>query len=160
MGKRPAAVGQVAGPTTTFPVPFGASVSFNAYGGRFVCMTASYAYLVGTESVSNILGWADVGTVSSSSTAGDIFPVNFSKEAVYEMPLTTSYTETNLKARIGLCADVEVATGVQYVDANSATCNQVRIVGYRYYGPANGEQTVYVQRVEGVMGSLSYTGVA
>jgi len=155
---RPVAYGQVGGPTDCYPVPCASYTSFNSYGGKFVCMISSYAYLVGTASVSNILGWANMGTVSTAVTNGDMVPVNFSDDAVYEMPLTTSYTETDLKSRIGMTCDVQVTSGVQYVNLASSTYDQVRIVGYRYYGSANGEQSALVKLVR--YGMQTVTGVS
>ncbi len=155
---RPVAYGQVCGSDFAASFPAGASVSFNANSGKFVCMSSSYLYLVGTASKSDIVGWAQAGTMSTQSTAGrDLISVLQDRDGIYEMPLSRSFTETELKSRLGLTCDITVTDNIQTASISSSTYDQLQIVGYKYYGDQTGEQSVLV-RLYG--SNLTYTGVA
>lgn len=163
---KPVGYGQVSGGKAVYDFPAGASVSIRPESGKWMCMTSSYAYLVGTSSNSNIIGYAEIGgTFSTAATAGnDLVPVNTDRSAVVEMPILPSvgsYTETNLKARLMMHCDINLSTnGIQYADTATSTLNQIQIVGYKYYGSALGEQTVLVRlAVTGLAGVPTYTEV-
>ncbi len=145
---RPVAYGQVDTNENIREVYCAASQPFQANGGKFVHLGASsmLATLASGSNTANLVGWALVGTFSSSSTAGkDIVPVNFHQDATYEMPINATQSETQLKALVGKVTDLEVSSGIQYVNYDAATDMTIQIVGYKYYGIGTGEQSVLVR---------------
>ncbi len=138
--------GQVAGPETNLEFEVGASTIFKHLGGAFVQIDANQRVIIAVAGVLDIIGWAFTGDFTASSTAGNTkVSVNINKEAVYEMPIDTARTETQLKALVGSTCDIIVTSDIQYADFDASTNDILQIVGYRYYGSALGEQTLLVK---------------
>lgn len=155
---RPATYGQVFGGNTTVEIWAGASQPFQANSGRFVHVenTSRLATLASGTQLKDLIGWADVGTFSSSSTAGqDKIPVIIDQTAVFEMPINATQTETELRYLVGKTCDIEISGGIQYANYDASTDLTLQIVGYQYYGPGTGEQSLLVR----LRGSLSGTEV-
>lgn len=145
---RPAVYGQVNTIEDIHEVRTAASQGFQANGGKFVHLaTASrLATIASGACLMDLVGWATVGTFSTSSTVGqDAVPVNFADDAVYEMPINATQTETQLKQLVGKVCDIETSSGIQYANYDAATDKTLQIVGYKYYGSGTGEQSVFVR---------------
>lgn len=145
---RPVAYGQVFGGRTIVGIRASASVPFQANSGKFVRLnTASrLATLASGTGIQDLIGWADVGTFSTSSTVGqDVIPVNVDVTAVYEMPINVTQTETQLLQLIGKVCDLETSSGIQYANHDAATDKTLLVVGYKYYGAGTGEQSLLVK---------------
>lgn len=146
---RPVAYGQAFGGRAIVDVWTTASQTFQANSGKWVGVenTSRTATLVSGTYTNNILGWADVGTFTSSSTDGaDIIPVNTDMEAVYEMPINATQSEHQLKLLKGKVCDIVLTSNIQYAAYNAATDKTLLIVGYKYYGSGTGEQSLLVKR--------------
>lgn len=143
---RPVAYGQ-AFEEPVVQVPAAASQPFQANGGKFVILnTSRHATLASGGNTSDVFGWAEVGTFSSSSTAGqDIIGVNIALDATYEMPINATQTESQLKLLVGKTCDIEVVGGIQYANYDASSDDTIEIVGYKYYGSGSGEQSVLVR---------------
>jgi hypothetical protein len=131
-----------------------ASQNFQANGGRFVYLNSSrHAVIASGGNILDLIGWADVGTYSGSTTAGaDKVPVNVALGAEYEIPINATRTEAQLIALVGKVCDLETSSGVQYANYDAATDKTIQIVGYKYYGSGTGEQSLLV-RLYGSAGS-------
>lgn len=156
---RPVAYGQANKEQSVVRVWANAGEPFQANGGRIVYLATNSRLAtllkVATSSNDNIIGWAEVGTFSTSTTTGaDIIPVNIHRDAVYEMPLNYTQTETQLKMLIGKTCDTQYASGVQYANPSTSTFDILQVVDYKYYGSGTGEQSVLVRLVEK---NISYT---
>jgi len=157
---RPVAYGQAYGGKLMVDIACAASQPFQANGGKWVHLaTASMlATLSSGANTANLVGWADVGTLSSSSTAGnDIVPVNLALDAAYEMPINATQTETQLRQLVGKLCDIEIASAIQYADYDASSDNSLQIIGYKYYGSEAGEQSLICRLNHGAI--TSYTGV-
>lgn len=157
---RPVAYGQVFGSNACLPVPAAASQVFEAKGGKFVYLhsTARTAILAGQSDTTDLVGWADVGSMTTASTAGeDIINVNMAQDGVYEIGINGSQTESELKTKIGEVCDLYINASIQYAAINSATDDTLKILGYKYYGSLLGEQSVLV-RLNQI--NITLTGVA
>jgi len=143
---RPVSYGQVSGSNFASPFLNSANLSFVARSGKFVALSASYIGLAGAASVTDIVGWALSGETSYSATAGkDEISVITDRNAVFEMPISNTMTRTELQARVGLTCDLYLTGGKQYASPTSSTYDQLQIVGYKYYGSGDGEQSVLVK---------------
>jgi hypothetical protein len=120
----------------------GAAIAFKATGGKFVTgFGDSLALSVAADT--GILGWAEIGEVTTSTT--DIITVNVAKDAVYEMPIDAARTKEQLIDLIGKTCDIIVTSGIQYADYDASSDDILQIVGFGYYGPNAGEQTLFVR---------------
>ena len=144
---RPVAYGQAFGGTFCVPVPAAASQPFQANGGKFVILNSSrHATLASGGNTSDLVGWAEVGTFSSSSTAGnDIISVNMAADSAYEIPINATQTESQLKLLVGKTCDIETVSGLQYANYDASSDDTLEIVGYKYYGSRTGEQSLLVR---------------
>lgn len=144
---RPVAYGQAFGGNLCVPVPAAASQPFQANGGKFVILNSSrHATLASGGNTSDLVGWAEAGTFSSSSTAGaDIVSVNMAADSVYEMPINATQTESQLKLLVGKICDIETVSGLQYANYDASTDDTLEIIGYKYYGSGSGEQSLLVR---------------
>lgn len=130
----------------TIEIPCQASVAFKYNGGKFVTQDSNQRIGLSIAGDTKIIGWAEVGEFTTSSTAGqDKVSVNVAKDAVYEMPIDAAQTEAQLKALIGKTCDIIVTNGVQYADYDASSDDVLQIVGYHYYGSDSGEQTLLVR---------------
>lgn len=144
MGSQPS-YGQIAGPLVTVQAPAKASQNFELKSGKFVYSDSGYM-TIATSGTAQIFGSALIGDKTTGSSDGnDTLTVNVSTDAIYELPINATKTEAQLIALVGLAADLITTANIQYVDNAAATDNVVMIVGYRYYGSASGEQTLYVR---------------
>lgn len=146
---RPVAYGQAYGGREVIKLRAAASQPFQANGGKFVFLgtTSRLATLASGTCTADLIGWADVGTFSTSSTVGqDVIAVNIADDAVFEMPINATQTETQLKQLVGKVCDIETSSGIQYANYDAATDKTLQIVDYKYYGPGSGEQSVLVRR--------------
>lgn len=143
---RPVAYGKALPDDVVVQVPAAASQAFQANGGKFVILNSSrHATLASGGNTSDVFGWAEVGTFSSSSTAGqDIIPVDVS-ESAYEIPINATQTESQLKLLVGKTCDIEVVSGIQYANYDASSDDTLQIVGYKYYGSGSGEQSLLVR---------------
>ena len=138
--------GQINDVRTMVELPLQASVAFKYLGGKFVTIDGDEQVGLTADSEAYIVGWAMVGEFTGNSTAGrDKVAVNMARGAVYEMPIDTTLTETELKALLGKTCDIVVTSGIQYADHDAGDDNVIQIVGYHYYGAAAGEQTLLVR---------------
>lgn len=157
---RPTAYGQVNDVRSVYPYPAAASQPFQANGGKFVLLDVNMsmrATLASGANTLNLIGWAEAGTFSSSSTSGqDIIPVNTAWDAVYEMPINATQNETQLKLLLGKTCDIEKVSGLQYANYDATVDNTLIIVGYKYYGSGTGEQSLLVRLNEK---TITHTGV-
>jgi len=145
---RPVAYGLAFGKEMVVRYPTQASVGWEARGGKFVAVQGGNrrVALASALTVTDIIGWANVGTHSSSSTAGnDIVPVNVNDECVYEMPINITRTESQLVTMRGKTCDLVVTSGIQQANVTGTTTDQIQIVDYKYYGAGTGEQSVLVR---------------
>ena len=131
--------------------PVGASEVFKNLSGKFVKSDGSGRVEIATAAAVNIVGWAVTGEITASATEGATkVGVNVNCEAVYEMPAIlnagTAPSEAALIAAVGETCDIKmVDTNYQYANVDTATTEILKIVDYRYYGSAVGQQTVLVQ---------------
>lgn len=143
--------GQVAGGLSVISFPIGASEVFKDISGHFVVPDGSGRVEIAGATDTDILGWALQGERTASSTEGnDKCDVNTAYDAVYEMPAIlnagTAPTEAQLIAAVGETCDIKmVSTNYQYANINTGSIDILLIVGYKYYGSAVGQQTVYVK---------------
>ena len=119
-----------------------AAIAFKGAGGKFVSGVGNSLVLAVAASTA-LLGWAEVAEFTTATT--DVITVNMAKDAVYEMPIDTAVTEAALQALIGKTCDIIVTSGIQYADHNASAVDILQIVGYGYYGPNLGEQTLFVR---------------
>lgn len=146
---RPVAYGQANTPKNVVEVWAQASQPFQANSGRWVFLSSAsrLATLASGTNTADLVGWADVGTFSTSSTVGqDKIPVNTHDEATYEMPINATRTESQLRQLNGKVCDIEIASGIQYANYDAATDKTIQIVGYKYYGSGTGEQSLLTRK--------------
>ena len=144
MGSQPS-YGQIAGPVWTVQMPAKASQNFELRSGKFVYSNAGYANIA-AAGADQIYGYAFIGDKTTGTTDGDdTLTINISTDAIYELPLDAARTEAQLIALVGKTCDIVTTSNIQYADYDAATDNVLMIVGYRYYGSASGEQTLYVR---------------
>ena len=120
----------------------GTAIAFKANGGKWVTGYGG-ALALCTATAVDILGWAEVAEFTTATT--DIITVNAAKDAIYEMPIAAARTEAQLQALVGKVCDIIVTSGIQYANYAAATYKPLQIVGYSYYGPDAGQQTVHVR---------------
>ncbi len=138
--------GQVMGPCVNLEFPVAASEIFKHLGGAFVKIDANNRVAIAGATDTAIIGWANTGDFTASSTAGQTkVPVNISLDAVYRMRLDAAQTETQLKGLIGETCDMIVTSNIQYADVDASAQDVLLIVGYEYLGSGLGEQTVLVK---------------
>src|SRR3990167_6973554 len=140
----------IAGPEgPTLPYEAAASVNFENRSGKLVKIDANNRVDLAGATDTNIIGWALVGDVTTSATAGDdLVVVNLGKGIIFEMPLDAARTEAQLKALIGETCDIIVTSNIQYADYDASTYDVLEIMGYRYYGSASGQQTLLCRLYE------------
>jgi len=156
---RPVAYGQANTVKNVIDVEAASSQSFPANGGKIVHMVSGRATVISGGVVADILGWAEVGNMSTSSTAGqDLIPVNTAYDATYEMPINATQTESQLRNLIVKTCDVETVSGVQYANYDASANEVLQIVGYKYYGSGSGEQSLIV-RINWNCPSLTISGI-
>jgi len=154
MGSQPA-YGQIAGPLVTVQAPAAASQNFELKSGKFVYSSSGYMTIAATGA-DEIFGYALIGDKTTGSTNGDdTLTVNISTDAIYELPVDTALTEAELIALVGKACDIVTTSNIQYADHDAGTDNVLMIVGYRYYGSASGEQTLYVRMTPKEIGQTS-----
>jgi len=145
---RPVAYGQAYGSEAIVKVRTAASQPFQANSGKFVFLgtTSRLATIASGACTANLFGWANVGTFSTSSTVGqDVVDVNVATDAVYELPINATQTETQLKQLVGKVCDIETSSGIQYANYDAATDQTIQVVDYKYYGSGTGEQSLLVR---------------
>jgi hypothetical protein len=143
---RPAVYGQANAVKAVVQIPAAASVSLAANGGRFVCLVSNRATLASGSNTGGMFGWTEACNFTTSSTAGnDVLAVNIAKDAIYEIPINATQTETELKALIGETCDLEVVSGIQYANYDASSDDTIQIVGYKYYGTGSGNQSLLVR---------------
>ena len=120
----------------------GAALAFKAASGKFVTGYGG-ALVIAIPQALGILGWAEVGEFTTATT--DKITVNTSFDAIYEMPTDAALTIAILDALVGKTIDVIVTGGIQYADYNASTDDTLQVMGYGYYGPSLGEQTLFVR---------------
>ncbi len=135
----------------------GAAIAFKAAGGKFVTGYGG-ALVLAVNTALGVLGWAEIGEVTTETT--DKITVNVAKDAVYEMPITAARTIAQLDALVGKACDIVVTSGIQYANYAASTDDSLQIVGYSYYGPAAGQQTLHVRLNPATSGgTITVTGV-
>ena len=141
--------GQVRGIVVSKEYGIAASETFKDLSGCFVQVNSSgYVAVSGTDTATDIMGWAYSGAFTSSSTAGQSrVTVNLAKDATYLMPLQAAYTESQLIGYLGKFMDIAVSSNIQYANPGGTSVNIIRAVGYRYWGSAAGQQALEVQLV-------------
>lgn len=150
--------GQVNDVRTMVELPLQASVAFKYLGGKFVTISTSEQVGLSIAADTYIVGWADVGEFTGSTTAGrDKVAVNIAKDAVYEMPIDAAQTEAQLKAILGKTCDIILTSTIQYADYDAGSDNILQIVGYHYYGSGSGEQTLLVRLFDNNITAYSVT---
>ena len=150
--------GQVNDVRATVEIPLQTSVAFKYLGGKFVTQDSNQRVGLSVATDTKIIGWADEGEYTSSSTAGnDEATVNIAKDGIFEMPIDAAQTEAALKLLIGETCDIIVTGGIQYADLNASDDDILQIVGYHYFGSALGDQTVLVRLYQP---NLTVSGVA
>jgi len=135
-----------------------ASQPWQGEGGKWVHLaTASrLATLSSGTNTSDLFGWANVGTYSSSSIAGqDWISVCIERDAVYEMPINATQTLSQLRYLQGKTCDIILTSGIQYANYAASTDQTLEIVGYKYYDST--KQTLLVRRY---LNTISATEVA
>ena len=143
---RPVKFGQVAGVELNIDFPVAASVVWKHLGGNFVYLDANNRLAIATPAITAIIGWAQTGDYTASSTAGrDKVAVNIARDAIFEMPIDAARTEAQLQAIVGETCDIIVTSNIQYADFDASAIDVLEIMGYRYYGSASGEQTLLVR---------------
>lgn len=144
MGSQPS-YGQIAGPVVTVQAPAAASQNFELKSGKFVYSASGYM-TIAASGADEIFGYAFIGDKTTGSSAGDdTLTINISTDAIYELPIDAARTEAQLIALVGKACDIVTTSNIQYADYDAGTDNVLMIVGYRYYGSASGEQTLYVR---------------
>ena len=140
----------IAGPEgPCLPYEAAASLNFENRSGKLVYIDASNQLAIAGATTTNIIGWAIVGDVTTSSTAGDdLVVVNLGKGIIFEMPLNAARTEAQLKALIGETCDIIVTSNIQYANYAASAIDILEIMGYRYYGSASGQQTLLCRLYE------------
>ena len=145
---RPVAYGCVNEQVDNIEVWADASQPFQANSGKFVHVgeNASRCAVLCSEANLDVLGWAEIGTDSTSTTIGqDKITVNIHPAARYEMPINGTQTEQQLRQLMGKYCNIAVSGGIQYANHSSAGNQTLQIVGYKYYGEGTGEQSLYVR---------------
>ena len=156
MGSQPS-YGQIAGPLVTVQAPAAASQNFELKSGKFVYSASGYM-TIAASGADQIFGYALIGDKTTGSAAGDdTLTVNVSTDAIYELPIDETLTEAELIALVGLACDIVTTSNIQMADVSTGTDNVLMIVGYRYYGSASGEQTVYVRMTPKELAQTSVT---
>ena len=142
--------GQVKGIVVGIEYPIAASAVFKNLSGCFVQVDSSGRIAIaGTDTATDILGWAEVGEFTASATAGQSKAVvNIAKDATYFMPLVAAYTEAQLAGYVGKFMDIYIASNIQYANPGATSVNIIKAVGYRYWGSAAGQQALEVQIVD------------
>lgn len=159
---RPVAYGQAFGSCNNIRVRAAASQPWQANSGKFVHLatTSRLATLASGKNTLDLVGWAEVGTYSSSSTVGqDVIAVNVAADSVYEMPINATQSETQLKELIGKVCDIETSGNIQYANYDAATDVTLQIVDYKYYGSKTGEQSLLVRLSGRQTASITATSV-
>ena len=150
ISERPIKFGCIGGHQLLVDYPVQASQVFKHTGGGFVSMDSSERIGVAVSSDTQILGWCETGDYTTPSTAAIIqLPVDIGFGALYLLPLATSdaaaaRTEAQLKDLIGKTCDLDVISNIQYADYGASSTDVIKIVDYRYWGSAAGEQAVVV----------------
>ena len=147
---RPLAYGQANDQCDTIEVWADASQPWQHNGGKWVHLAKNasrLATLASGGNIADLIGWAEVGLYSASSTVGqDKISVNVHPAARYEMPINATQTEQQLRQLQGKTCDIETSSGVQYANHDASTDQTLLIVGYKYYGSGTGEQSLLVRR--------------
>ena len=144
MGSQPS-YGQVAGPVVTVQAPAKASQNFELRSGKFVYSQSGYM-TIAASGADQLFGYAFIGDRTTGTTDGDdTLTVNISTDAIYELPIDTAQTLAQLIALVGLTCDIVTTSNIQYADHDISVDDVLMIVGYKYYGSASGEQTLYVR---------------
>lgn len=160
---RPVAYGCVNEQVDNIEIWADASQPWQANGGKWVHVgeNASRCAVIASatnKDATDIIGWAEVGTYSSSSTIGqDKITVNIHPAARFEMPMNYTQTEQQLRQLIGKTCDIQVAGEIQYINPSTSADQSMHIMGYKYYGEETGEQSLLVKRYAG---TVSATEVA
>jgi hypothetical protein len=134
--------GQVNDVRLPIEVLTGAAIAFKAAGGKFVTGYGG-ALVLAVPQALGILGWAEIGEITTATT--DKITVNTAWDAIYEMPIDAARTVAQLDALVGKACDIIVTTGIQYADFDATTDDTLQIMGYGYYGPNVGDQTLFVR---------------
>lgn len=117
-----------------------ASQAFKNLSGKFVKLDSSEYLDIADSGDTVLFGWAEVGEITSSSTAGqDVLVVNISLDAIYRIPADAAVTE-NL---VGKSCDLIVASNIQKADIGESTEDVIIIVAVDAIDIAN--QTVQVR---------------
>jgi hypothetical protein len=132
----------------------GAAIAFKANGGKFVTGYGGSLALAGAAST-GIIGWAELAEFTTATT--DVITVNTARDAVYEMPIAAARTEAQLQALVGKTCDIIVTSGIQYANYAASAVDILQIVGYSYYGPDSGQQSVWVKVYQA---NVTVSGVA
>ncbi len=131
--------------------PVGASERFYNLSGKFVRMDGSGRIEICNASNVNIIGWAECGEFTASSTEGaDKVDVNCNLETAYEIPAytdgTTAVTAAVATLHVGESCDiVMVSTYYQYASIATSSVDILVVIGYVIYGSALNQQSVIVK---------------
>ena len=120
--------------------PVAASQAFYQRSGHFVYLSSNNV-TIADSGTTQLFGAAQIGSDwTSSSTAGaDTVTVCTDPMAVYEVPARDTFTASNLAAYVGDTCDLEISSGIQYIDNGESNEDTIVIVG----GDVD-EQTLYV----------------
>lgn len=117
-----------------------AAQNFEQRSGHFVKLASGLLTIAGSGDT-ELIGWALIGDVTASSTAGqDKCPVDMSLESVWEIPTDAVFTAAEALAFIGDTCDLITTSNIQMADIGEATEEVIQIIGYNV-----DRQTVYVR---------------
>lgn len=117
--------GYLYGPRVHVPVPAAASQAFKNLSGKFIKLDASERADIADSGDPALFGWAEIGQVTTSSTAGqDTLTVNIAFDAVYRIPADAAVT-ADLR---GKTCDLIVTSDIQMADIGESNEDVIQII--------------------------------